>query len=44
MLSDLPKPDASKMSRYHDNYLDALIDEALDEMQKEKDKGANTEQ
>lgn len=31
-LSNLPKPDMSKVTRYHDNYLDALIDEALDEL------------
>ena len=32
-LKDLPTPDPKKVSRYHDNSLDALIDEALDEME-----------
>lgn len=31
-LRDLPKPDMSKVTRYHDNSIDALIDEALDEL------------
>lgn len=32
-LKDLPTPDPKKVTRYHDNSLDALIDEALDEME-----------
>ena len=30
---DLPTPDPKKITRYHDNYRDALIDEALDDME-----------
>lgn len=31
-LKDLPTPDPKKLSRYHDNYFDALVDEALDDV------------
>lgn len=31
---DLPKPDMSKATRYHDNYFDALFDEALEELER----------
>lgn len=30
---DAPTPDKQKATRYHDNSVDALFDEALDEMQ-----------
>jgi len=30
---DLPKPDPKKVTPFHDNYRDALFDEALDEME-----------
>ncbi len=33
MLKDLPTPDPKKLSRFHDNYFDALFVEALDEME-----------
>ena len=32
-LKDLPTPDSKKVTRYHDNSIDALIDEALDDME-----------
>lgn len=31
-----PQPDMSKVTRYHDNSIDALIDEALDELSETK--------
>lgn len=31
---ELPTPDPKKITRYHDNYRDALIDEALDDMER----------
>ena len=34
MLKELPTPDPKKLSRFHDNYFDALFDEALDELEK----------
>lgn len=35
-LKDLPTPDPKKVTRYHDNSFDALIDEALDQMDEEE--------
>ena len=40
-LRDLPKPDMSKVTRYHDNSIDALIDEALDEMSQIRTKASD---
>ena len=41
-LRDLPKPDMSKVTRYHDNSIDALIDEALDELSEIKHQASET--
>lgn len=34
--NERPQPDMSKVTRYHDNSIDALIDEALDELSETK--------
>ena len=41
-MQDAPKPDMSKATRYHDTSIDALIDEALDELSEIKHQASET--